>query len=208
MVKVYGPLFSLDASGTLAKAVTFSKWKGRPYVRQRVIPSNPKSGPQTGMRAMLKFLSQQWTNLDSTEKADWLTRATATTISNFNAYVSYDQTRWRNYLNPSKLDPAAETGTAPDVPTTTPTGGIRQISLSIVDGVNAPDWGYAIHRSTTTGFEPAYSNVIAIVEWNSGGTTLYVDTPLLPATYYYRVYGFLDTGLKGAVETEVNGTAT
>lgn len=208
MVKVYGPLFSLDASGTLAKAVTFSKWKGRSYVRQRVIPSNPQSGPQTGMRAMLKFLSQQWTNLSIAEKADWLTRATATTISNFNAYVSYDQSRWRNYLNPSKLDPADETGTAPDAPTTTPTGGIRQIQLSTVDGANAPDWGYVIHRSTTTGFTPAYSNVIAIVEWNSGGTTLYVDTPLLPDTYYYRIYGFLDTGLKGAVEAEVNGTST
>ena len=208
MVKVYGPLFSIDASGTLGDAITFSKWKGRSYVRQRVIPANPRSGPQTGMRAMLKFLSQQWTNLDTAEKADWLTRATATTISNFNAYVSYNQTRWRNYLNPSKLDPAAGTGTSPDAPTTTPTGGIRQVSLSIADGANAPDWGYVIHRDIETAFTPAYSNVIAIVEWDSGGTTLYVDTPLVPDTYYYRVYGFIDTGLKGAVEAEVEGTAT
>lgn len=208
MVKLNGPLFSMDARGKLADSLVFSIWKGRNYARALVTPSNPQSGPQTGLRSMLKFLSQEWTNLDTAEKADWLTRAQATVISNFNAYVSYNMLRWRSYLNPSKLTPAAETGTAPDAPTTTPTGGIRQISLSIADGANAPDWGYVIHRSATTAFTPAFSNVIAVVQWNSGGTTTYVDTPLVAATYYYRIYGFLDTGLKGAVEAEVNGTAT
>lgn len=208
MVKVYGPLFSIGATGTLAKAVTFSTWKGRAYVRQRVIPANPQSGPQTGMRAMLSFLSKQWTNLSAAEKTDWTDRAAATVISTFNAYVSYNQTRWRSYLNPSKLDPADETGTQPTAPTTTPAGGIRQIQLSIVDGANAPDWAYVIHRSATTGFTPAYSNVVAVVEWDSGGTTLYVDTPLAVGTYYYRIYGTLDTGAKGLVEAEVSGAAT
>lgn len=208
MVKVYGPMMSMDASGSIADAITFSKWKGRNYVRQRVVPANPQSGPQTGMRAMLSFLSKQWTNLSAAEKADWLTRAQATIISNFNAYTSYNQTRWRSFLAPSKEDPAAETGTQPGAPTTTPTGGIRQIQLSIADHANAPDWGYIIHRSTSTGFTPAWSNAVAVVEWDSGGTTVYIDAPLLPDTYYYRIAGFLDTGLMGILEAEVNGTST
>ena len=41
MVKVYGPMMSLDATGTIGKTATFSKWKGRNYVRQRVVPANP-----------------------------------------------------------------------------------------------------------------------------------------------------------------------
>lgn len=208
MVKLNGPLFSMDARGKLGDALVYSSWKGRAYARALVTPSNPRSGPQTGMRSMLKFLSQQWTNLDTAEQADWLIRAQATVISPFNAYVSFNMLRWRSYLNPSKLTPAAETGTAPDAPTTTPTGGIRQIGLSIADGANPPDWAYVIHRSTTTSFTPAFSNVIAVIEWDSGGTTLYVDTPLVPDTYYYRVYGTLDTGLKGALEAEVNADAT
>ena len=125
MVKLNGPLFSMDARGKLADALVFSIWKGRNYARALVTPSNPQSGPQTGMRSMMKFLSQEWTNLDAAEKADWLTRAQQTVISNFNAYVSFNMLRWRSYLNPSKLTPATETGTAPDAPTTTPTGGIR-----------------------------------------------------------------------------------
>lgn len=208
MVKLTGPLFSITASGSLAKAVTYSSWKGRAYARQRVIPANPQSGPQTGMRAMLKFLSQEWTNLSVAEKADWTTRAASTVISNFNAYVAYNQARWRSYKNPSKLDPAAETGTAPGAPTTTPTGGIRQIQLSIADHASAPDWAYVIHRSTTTGFTPAFSNVVAVTPWDNSGTTVYIDTPLAIATYYYRIYGTLDTGLKGAVEVERTAAAT
>ena len=46
MVRVYGPAMSLDASGTLAETITFTKWKGRNVLRQRVIPTNPKTGPQ------------------------------------------------------------------------------------------------------------------------------------------------------------------
>lgn len=208
MVKLNGPLFSMDARGKLGDAIVYSIWKGRHYARSLVTPSNPQSGPQTGLRSMLKFLSQEWTNLDSTEQADWLQRANQTVISNFNAYVSFNMLRWRSYLNPSKLTPADETGGPVDDPVTTPTGGIRQISLSIVDGAAPPDWAYVIHRSTTTAFTPAFSNVIAVIPWDSGGTTLYVDTPLVADTYYYRIYGTLDTGFKGDVEAEVNGIAT
>lgn len=199
---------SLDASGTLAETVVFSKWKGRNYARERVIPANPQSGPQTGLRAMMKFLAQEWTNLSASEKASWLARAESGVYSNFNAYVSYNQLRWRNFLAPSKDDPAAGTGTTPDDPVTTPTGGVRQISLSIVDGAAAPDWAYIIHRSTDTGFTPAFSNVIAVTPWDVSGTTLYVDTPLEVDTYYYRIRGTLDTGVLGDLEAEVNGTST
>jgi hypothetical protein len=43
MAKVTGPLMSLDASGTVGKTATFSKWKGQNYVRLRVTPLNPQS---------------------------------------------------------------------------------------------------------------------------------------------------------------------
>jgi hypothetical protein len=207
MVKTYGPMFSMDASGTIADAVTFSKWKGRNYARQRVIPANPQSGPQTGLRAMMKFLSQEWTNLSAAEKATWLSRAQQTVISNYNAYCSYNQIRWRSYKTPSKADPAAEAATTPNAPTTTPTGGIRQIQLSIAHGANSPDWGWLIHRSQTTGFTPAFSNVVA-VHPTSVDPDIYIDTPLVAGTYYYRINGFMDDGVKGTLEAEVSGAAT
>lgn len=207
MVKLQGPLFSLAASGTIADAVVFSSWKGRAYARERVIPANPQSGPQTGLRAMMKFLSQEWDGLTSAEKATWLARAQQTVISNFNAFTSYNQTRWRSYKGPSQEDPAADASTPAAAPTTTPTGGIRQIQLSIADGAPAPDWGWIIHRSETTGFTPAFSNVVAVIPWGTT-PTIYIDTPLVAGTYYYRINGFNDDGIKGALEAEVSATAT
>lgn len=53
MAKVKGPLFSLEASGALAKTIVFSIWKGRPYVRELVNPSNPSSAGQVAIRLIL-----------------------------------------------------------------------------------------------------------------------------------------------------------
>ncbi|KKL03779.1 hypothetical protein LCGC14_2622690, partial [marine sediment metagenome] len=96
MVKVNAPAMSLDASGSLAGALTFSKWKGRNYVRQLVRPSNPRSGGQVGVRAMFKFLSQIWAGLAPADKTSWEDRADDKVISPFNAFMGYNQFRWRN----------------------------------------------------------------------------------------------------------------
>ncbi len=58
MAKVTGPLMSLDASGTVAKTTTFSKWKGRNYVRLRVTPANPQSTDQVATRGYLGVLAK------------------------------------------------------------------------------------------------------------------------------------------------------
>lgn len=207
MVVVHGPCFSIDASGTLADTLTFTKWKGRNVVRERVIPSNPRSGPQTGMRSMMSFLSKIWDGLTEANKATWEDLADATVITEFNAFTAFNMKRWRSFKTPSKETPAAETGEGGDAPTTTPTGGIRQIELSIADGATPPAWGWIIYRSDGTGFNPAYSNCIAVIP-RTATPTVYIDTPLDPGTYYYRVGGFSDDGVAGTLEAEVSGTAT
>ena len=53
MAKVTGPLMSLDASGTVANTTVFSKWKGRNYVRLRVIPFNTNTALQQAVRSSL-----------------------------------------------------------------------------------------------------------------------------------------------------------
>lgn len=53
MAKLKGPLFSLGASGALAKSLVYFNWKGLNVVRQHVVPSNPKSTGQTTQRGYL-----------------------------------------------------------------------------------------------------------------------------------------------------------
>lgn len=53
MARVTSPLMSLDASGSVGGTLTYAKWKGRNYVRQLVIPSNPRTSGQQATRAAL-----------------------------------------------------------------------------------------------------------------------------------------------------------
>jgi hypothetical protein len=53
MAKTSGPLFSMDASGTIGKAIVYSKWKGVNYVRQWLKPNNPQGAAQGDQRIML-----------------------------------------------------------------------------------------------------------------------------------------------------------
>ena len=208
MAIVKGPAFSLDASGSLADAIVFSKWKGRNYIRQLVTPANPRSGAQTGFRASMKFLAQIWAGLSDADKVSWLDRANDGIYSNFNAFTSYNQLRWRNFLTPSKQDPAAEVSTPATAPTGAAVAGVRMATVTLTDSGTAPDWGYLLFRSDTTGFTPGISNAIALFSWDVAGATEYIDTPLDPGTYWYRSRGFNDDGIAGALDVEFSVTIT
>lgn len=207
MVKVNGPAMSLDASGSLGGALVFSKWKGRPYVRVLVKPANPKSALQTSMRAMFKFLSQQWAGLSGADKATWEAKAEQLVASPFNAFVSVNQERWRNYLAPSMDDPAAG-GVSDTVLTSfTATAGVRQITLDITAGeTSGTAWGCWLHRDLTTSFTPSISNVIAVIPAADSVAVTYVDTPLDPDQYFYRATCFDIDGAQLLNTAEVNAT--
>lgn len=95
MAKVTGPLLSLDASGTVAKTMTFSRWKGINYVRQRVIPTYTNTAAQVAVRLLLKDASLLWksggsdgvTTIDSAYKAAYDAAASGTAQSGFNTYI-------------------------------------------------------------------------------------------------------------------------
>jgi len=68
MAKTTGPLFSLEASGTVGNTVTYSRWKGRSYVRRRVIPLNPFAETQVDARNRIRALAnaQTWAKQTTT----------------------------------------------------------------------------------------------------------------------------------------------
>jgi hypothetical protein len=157
---------------------------------------------------MFKFLSQRWLAIAAGPKASWEETAEQKAISPFNAYISYNQFRYRNFLSPSKAHPAAEVQTIPTLPTITATAGVRQITVAITKGATGAQWGWAIFRSPTTTFTPSYSNHIASIVIDAGGNGTYVDTPLGPGTYWYHVRGISEDGVWGADSTEANATVT
>ena len=95
MAKVTGPLLSLDASGSVAKTITFSRWKGINYVRQRVIPTYSNTADQVAMRDLITDLSEAWktgatiggVHIDAAYKLAFDTAAQGFAYSGFNLFI-------------------------------------------------------------------------------------------------------------------------
>jgi len=95
MAKVTGPLLSLDASGSVAGAMTFSRWKGVNYVRQRVIPTYKNTTLQGKIRKIIHDASIAWkagstiggVALNSSYKLAYNTKASGMAMSGFNLFM-------------------------------------------------------------------------------------------------------------------------
>lgn len=188
--------------------MVFSKWKGRPYVRALVTPANPKSGGQVGMRSMLKWLSQEWSGLSAGDQATWLTRAGQAIVSPFNSYVGYNQFRWRDFLAPTSTDPEATGDTAAVIGSPSAAAGVRSITVTCPITTANDGWGVLLFRSTTTSFSTAFDNLIAVGAVDGTNDIVFVDSPLVPDTYYYNLREFTFDGQLGAEDGEINATVT
>ncbi len=92
MPRLTGPLFSLDARQTLGKTIVYSAWKGLNYARLRVIPYNPKSDAQTGIRDTMTFAVLYFTKgtyVTASQKTWWNNYAEGTNQSGWNRFAKF-----------------------------------------------------------------------------------------------------------------------
>lgn len=206
MAKVDGPLFSLDASGTIGGAIVFSKWKGRNYVRVRVVPSNPKSGAQVGRRSMFSFISQAWGALTTVEKATWETIADALTIAPFNAYTKVNLQRWHNFRSPTQDTPATESGQGSDRDLTAAVWEENRIKISSTAVTENEQWGTALFASLGTGFTPSVGNCIMVIPDDNADPQEVFWTPPSVAEWFFVIRAFSADGVLEAAGTEVTAS--
>ncbi len=199
MASVKGPLFSLDASGSIGGAVVFSKWKGRNYVRRHAIPANPKSAAQTGTRAMMRFLSQEWDGLTAGEKTTWETPAAVENISPFNSFIGYNMTRWGLFKYPTQSYPAAEAGGGATIGTPVCTGQIRSILTGATVTILNQNWGLAIYRKLASAPGESRAECVRLIPAASAAAFTWTDIAVtVGLDYYYDATPFSDDGVSGS----------
>jgi len=88
MARVSGPLMSMSASGTVGKAMTFGKWKGRPWVREWFTPENPKTTKQVNIRTALTLMIALWQTQTAEDMAKWDAYADPFKMAGVNKFVS------------------------------------------------------------------------------------------------------------------------
>jgi hypothetical protein len=188
MAGTQAPLFGLGASGSIGGVLTYATWRGRPYVRVKVTPSNPQSDGQLSTRSMFKFLSQAWAALSAPQKASWDALAAVDNILPFNAYVRYNMDLWTQFTMP-KVDPDQAAGTAPVLGALTLTGGVGQFSVSqVITTVNGM-WGLAIATQITLPAPPVKADVILVRPYVASPVTGVV-TGLDAGTYEVSTLAF------------------
>lgn len=208
MVKLAGPCMSLGASGKLGGALVFSGWKGRPYARTLVTPANPKSVGQVSVRAMMKWLSQQWKNIGAGPQATWEDRAKVSNVSPFNAYCGYNLFRWRNFLAPTDSFPEATDDTAPVEGVLAAVASERTITVTQPVTTANDGWGIAFFRGLVTGFDSGYDNLKHIGLVDGTDDVVFIDTPLAPDEYFYVIRSITKDGQLGDQSSEVDATVT
>jgi hypothetical protein len=82
----FSPLVTA-ASGKV-KDTVFSKWKGRAYIRARVVPANPQSVDQMAVRDSMSRVVELWQSLSAATKEAWAAYASPYSLSGYNAFVS------------------------------------------------------------------------------------------------------------------------
>ena len=199
MARVQAPLLSLSASGTIGKAITYSTWKGRPYVRSRVIPANPRSGLQVGMRAGIQAYPYIWnTYFTQCNRTLWNEAVGSEAISGYNLHTRLSQRSLRNNYGPFTVfadQSQAGTPAAPGDAAATQNGTDVDVTWSLVIG----SMSLLIFHSLTTPFTPGISNLVAVRI-----TTLQTWTMRNPGigTHYFDCRSTAIDGGVGALEGE------
>src|ERR1700741_3979138 len=88
MAIVTAPLLSFTASGTIAKSVTYSKWKGIKYARQRVIPANPQTTAQMKTRDCFRWVHDAYKTLPADVAGMWEWFAKGQNVTGPNAWMT------------------------------------------------------------------------------------------------------------------------
>lgn len=161
MAKTTAPLLSFGAAGQIAKSVVFSTWRGRPYARRHVIPSNPQSAGQSLTRNAFAWSTQVWKNAGSLLIAPWTAFAKGQSFLDRNAFVGKNVESLRDQTDVQSMifSPGAK-------------GGLPPSSFSAAGGVGTIT-GTVVTPTPPTGWSIQAAVMVAIADQNPQSETLY-----------------------------------
>jgi hypothetical protein len=183
--------------------IVAAHWKGRPYVRKLVIPTNPKSAAQTLVRNSMAKMAAMFRSLIAVAQAWDKTYGSKLSMTAFNVFTKHSR---KAYQAGTAMAPV------PPNPLCVPLGTLAAAAGSGAAGTLVVTWAATV----VTGF----TNVVLMAIKHTGGlvfesassnvlqTALTATlTGLTPATSY-DVYAFLYNPTSGNMGTSGMATGT
>lgn len=139
MGKVTAPLLSFNASGSIAKTLVFSKWRGRQYTRQHVIPTYTNTTEQQKTRGVFAWLQAVYKYGTPEFLTAWDAYATGKVMTGRNAFGKFNISNMRSDTDLTNLN--LEAGAMGGIPPAgaSPAGGAGQIAVTVTVPAVLPD---------------------------------------------------------------------
>lgn len=182
MAKVSGPLLSFSASGQIANAQVYASWRGIQYVRQKVIPANPRTSGQLLTRNTFSWLSNAWKFAVAELQAPWAAATVGQKLTARNLWAKRNIPLLRSQvLNTDMvMSPGANGGlsaaaatatggsgtitgamTAPTLPSGWTVASAVMVAMKSLDPQNATTWNSYVATDVVTPFAPVISGLSA-----------------------------------------------
>ncbi len=141
MAKITGPLLGLGAAGSIAKTLVAPKWKGRPYMRQHVIPANPQSTAQSLTRNAFSFAAATWKIGGPLLRAPWDRFAVGQVLTGRNKFQGnfVGENRGETDLLSWNISPGAKGG-LPPLTIVASSPGVNDINLALTTPTPPTGW--------------------------------------------------------------------
>lgn len=205
MAKTVGPLMSLDASGTVAGTITFSKWKGRNYVRQRVIPANPQTAAQTGVRSSFAGAVDLWKKNQVELRSKFESQAEARGVSTFNAFTGATQRQYsKGFAAADNPEPTNVEPSAPATAVNLTTEG-KYLVITWTDSVDADAWANNVYLKLGSAPSGIWQEIVGVIPEGVEKMTL---GPLAAGEYHVQIGAVSKNGGIAALTDDKNATIT
>ena len=188
MAKPRAPLLSFGASGSIADTLTYASWRGVNYVREKVIPENPRSAAQTQTRSLFGWLSDLWKLYPALAQSPWDAYASGRKFTNRNALIGQNVNAMRGDVDLANMvfSPGARGGLAPE--SMSSAAGVALITVTITPPAAPPNWTLqAVVAACVKDQDPQTASLMVTVAAEDAAAPM--DTVILTGldTVLYRV---------------------
>ncbi len=202
MVKLKGPLLSLEASGSIGDVITYSKTKRTPYARVHGTHVDANSLAQQSARLMFGFVATQFLLIPDVAAESYSPHATLAKISNYNSYQAHNAARWARFAPPSQDHAAAESGSTSSVIFNGVELDGTRWKLTTTTGSLMDGWGLVFFASQSSGFTASKSNIIIATTDFVGPVVRRFWSPPTTGQWYFRMRSFTTDGAWGTLSMQ------
>jgi hypothetical protein len=198
MAKTTAPLLSFNASGQIAKTQVYGSWRGIPYGRRYVVPSNPNTASQQQTRGVFSFLNGMWKVVNPNVQNPWTLFSKGRPFFNRNAWISRNLPGLRGTTGSPSMDlstmivsPGANGGlAAAGIATASGGAGALTITLTAPD---LPDgWSITNAHFLAKKQVEAETSTDYTSEYQSDNSDPYTGVYAGLATGTYACFGFFE----------------